>query len=95
MDGLGVPLLALGAVVGDHLADGHGVGHHVAHQPLQTKPSRGKVIVMTILIIILELENETSRSLKFQNHGEGTRTVSWMKMATTAFTFNYLFKTLC
>ena len=53
MDGLGVPLLALGAVVGDHLADGHGVGHHVAHQALQTKPSRGKVIIMTILIIIL------------------------------------------
>ena len=58
MDGLGVPLLALGAVVGDHLADGHGVGHHVAHQPLQTKPSRGKVVLLTIWIIILELQTK-------------------------------------
>ena len=58
VDGLGVPLLALGAVVGDHLADGHGVGHHVAHQPLQTKPSRGKVVVLTIWIIILELQTK-------------------------------------
>ena len=84
MDGLGVSLLALGAVVGDHLADGHGVGHHVAHQPLQTKPSRGKVIDMTILIITLELETKLREVLSFKITGRAaTRAFSWMKVATT------------
>ena len=87
VDGLGVSLLALGAVVGDHLADGHGVGHHVAHQALQTKPSRGKVIVMTILIIILELETKLREVLSFKiTERATTRAFSWMKVATTTFT---------
>ena len=36
MDGLGVPLLPLGSIVGDDLANSHGVTHYIRHQPLQT-----------------------------------------------------------
>lgn len=36
MDGLGVPLLPLGSIGGDDLANSHGVTHYIRHQPLQT-----------------------------------------------------------
>ena len=36
MDGFGIVLLSLGRVVGDDLANGHGVGDDVCHKSLET-----------------------------------------------------------
>ena len=36
MDRLGISLLPLGTVAGDDLANGHGVGHHITDQTLET-----------------------------------------------------------
>ena len=42
MNRLGVPLLPLGSVGGDDLANGHGVTHHIGHQPLETGHNGGQ-----------------------------------------------------
>ena len=47
---------------------------------------------MEKLLLWYLLELETKVHLKVSNHGEGPRAFSWLKAATTAFTFKTLLR---